>query len=298
MTEITGYTMDYINRNGWYQTLYPDPELQLKAIELMNNIRQGEDVYNEEWFITRADQVQRIFLSISTSIINSEDGTVNVLGLIQDITDRKQADKKIKSLLAEKELMLSEVHHRIKNNLNTVKSLLTLQSMSFEDPLAIAALHDTASRVDSMIVLYDKLYCSIQYDSLSTIDYLHPLIDEIVANFPNSDAVKIEKNIDDFNIDLKKIQPLGIIINELLTNMMKHAFTDVEDCLITVSVMLVGRNVSIVIADNGIGIHESVTFENSSGFGMRLVTMLTKQLGGSIRIERGEGTKFVLEFEV
>jgi PAS domain S-box-containing protein len=90
MTEITGYTMDDINRNGWYQTLYPDPELQMRAIERMQSMRQGDDISREEWLITRADNTKRL-LNISTTMINSEDGTAHVLGLMQDITERRQA---------------------------------------------------------------------------------------------------------------------------------------------------------------------------------------------------------------
>jgi PAS domain S-box-containing protein len=285
MTEITGYTMDYINHNGWYQTLYPDPELQSKAIERMKNMRQGDDISREEWLITRADKAQRL-LSISTSLINSEDGTAHVLGLMQDITERRQFEEKIKSLLAEKELILHEVHHRLKNNMNTVKSLLSLQAMSLKDPLAVSSLQDTISRVDSMVVLYDKLYCSANFREISLLVYLPPLIDEIVSNFPGSESVVIVKEIDDFVIDLKLLQPLGIIINELLTNTMKYAFTGRDNNLISVSATLTGKRVSIVISDNGNGIPESVTFENSTGFGMQLVSMLTQQIGGTIRIER------------
>ena len=95
----------------------------------------------------------------------------------------------------------------------------------------------------------------------------------------------------------KKLQPLGIIINELLTNIMKHAFTDRSDGLITVSAELKGNRVSLAIRDNGIGLPETVDFENSTGFGLKLVSMLIKQIAGTIRIERGNGTQVILEFE-
>ena len=422
MTEITGYSKNHINQNGWYQTLYPDPVMQAKAIERMSNMRQGGDISREEWVVARADGLNRV-LSISTSIINSTDGSIHVLGLMQDITDRKQqeesirsaealyhnlvetsqdliwqcdfegrytylnpawedvfgykleemlgrkfsdfqssemaikdmeifsslikgntikgletvhlskngkeinlifnaiflsdingniigtcgtayditnrkhAEDKIKSLLQEKELILKEVHHRIKNNMNTIVSLLILQSMYLKDSSAIAALQDTKSRVESMVLLYDKLYCSTDYKNISVTEYLPPLIDGIIKNFSNSNSVSIVKEIDDFILELRKVQPVSIIINELLTNIMKYAFNGRADAIITVSVTLTGKMVSIKISDNGNGIPESVTFEKSPGFGMQLVSLLTAQIGGSIKIIRGDGTTFVLEFD-
>ncbi|MBU4268353.1 MAG: sensor histidine kinase, partial [Acidobacteria bacterium] len=214
-----------------------------------------------------------------------------------DITGRKIAEEKIKNLLAEKELILKEVHHRIKNNMATVMGLFSLQASTLKNPDAIAALKDAGSRVQSMVVLYEKLYQSIGSDQVEVRNYLPSLVDEIVANFPNSAKVKVEKKIADFVLNAKKIQPLGIIINELLTNIMKYAFTGRSDGLITVSAELKGDRVSIAIQDNGIGMPEKVNFENSPGFGLKLVKILVKQIEGTIRIEHGNGTRVVLEFE-
>jgi len=142
------------------------------------------------------------------------------------------------------------------------------------------------------------LFTSQNFTAISVIDYIPSLVDEIKENFPNSSSVKVEKNIDDFVLDSKKVQPMGIIINELITNIMKYAFAGRDNGLITISANLTGNRVFILIADNGIGIPESVTFENSTGFGMQLVSMLTEQIGGSIKIERGGGSRFVVEFDL
>lgn len=217
---------------------------------------------------------------------------------IRDITDRKGVEKKNKALLDEKNLILKEVHHRIRNSMNTIRSLLDLQAVSLEDPNAIAALNDTKSRVQSMMMLYDKLYRSVDYINISIKIYLFSLIDEIVGNFPNGNLIRIEKNIDDFVLDGKIMQSIGIIINELLTNIMKYAFTDHRSGLITVSVTRNGKSASISVRDNGKGIPEEINFENSSGFGLMLVRTLTEQIGGNIRIERQKGTTVILEFEI
>jgi PAS domain S-box-containing protein len=212
--------------------------------------------------------------------------------------ERRDAEEKIRSLLLEKEILLKEVHHRIKNNMNTIHSLLALQIESLTDPAAADALGDAQNRVNSMMVLYDKLYRSDNFNEVSINEYLPELITEITGNFPNCKKVQIESRIDDFILEAQTLVPVGIIVNELITNTMKYAFTGRDSGFIKISAELRESKAVLTIEDNGVGIPATVTFENSSGFGMQLVGMLTEQIGGSIRIERGEGTRFVLEFTV
>jgi two-component sensor histidine kinase len=133
---------------------------------------------------------------------------------------------------------------------------------------------------------------------MSVRDYLPALIDEIVTNFPNGRSVTVVKKIDEFVLDAKILQPLGIIINELLTNCMKYAFTGMEGGRISVLVTEDSGRVLLTIQDNGTGILGSADFANSSGFGIQLIHMLAQQLRGSIRFERGDGTTAILEFEI
>ncbi len=209
-----------------------------------------------------------------------------------------QSELKIRGMLTEKELLLKEVHHRIKNNMNTIKGLLYLQANSLDDPKSADVLLDAQSRVESMMILYDKLYQSPVFNELSINEYLPSLINQIVENFSNKSVVKVETELDDTVLNIKILQPLGIIINELLTNTMKYAFAGRDDGVIKVSAKLKGNTLNVIIADNGIGIPEAISIKNSTGFGMKLVGMLTEQIGGSIKIERGDGTRFVIEFGV
>lgn len=217
--------------------------------------------------------------------------------IARDITGRKQAEARIKSLLAEKELLLREVHHRIKNHMNMIIGFLMLQENTLTEPGAIAALQDAQSRVKSMMVLYDKLYRSAGYKELSTNAYLSSLIDEVLNNFPNKDAVQIQKSIEDLVLDSEILFPLGIILNELLTNAMKHAFKAKNDSLIIISFSKQGNSCKLVFQDNGAGIPGHVTIENSTGFGMQLIKMMIHQIHGRIEMERSNGTRFTLEFD-
>jgi PAS domain S-box-containing protein len=235
------------------------------------------------------------FIHIEGIISSTEDKCyINVM----DITDRKLAEETVYNLLNEKELILKEVHHRVKNNMYNIGALLNMQANARTDEAAKNVLFDAAGRVQSMSVLYDKLYRSKHTAAVSLKEYFPDLIYEIAGIFPQKKFVKIKTDIEDIVLDAKILSILGILVNEIITNSMKYAFTGRNDGVINVTASKTDDKIIITIADDGEGIPESVTFENSTGFGMQLVGMLTEQLEGSIKIERGEGTRFVLEFTV
>lgn len=235
---------------------------------------------------------------ICISIIRDDGGKpLYYLSVIADITESKIAGDKIEALLTEKNLLLKEVHHRIKNNMNTLSGLLSLQAATLSDPVAVESLENAGGRVRSMQLLYDKLYTTANFHEMSVASYLPGLVDEILANFPNFNKVTVRKNIQDFVLPLKQLQPLGIILNELLTNTMKYAFTGKSDGTIEISATIEGKKVTLSVADDGCGIPDSVSFNHSTGFGLELVHGLTQQISSTIRIERESGTKIILEFD-
>jgi two-component sensor histidine kinase len=217
-------------------------------------------------------------------------------GFINMVNQRLNADN-----LAEKDklqIVLKEVHHRIKNNMSAMMSLLNLQAGSMKDAFTVSALEDASNRLQSMEILYDKLYQSTGFTKLSVKAYLPSLVEDILANFPGGDSIRVEQDIEDFALDAKRLQPLGIIINELLTNVMKYAFAGREGGTIAVAASLASGHVAITVADDGVGIPPSVDIARSPGFGLMLVQALTAQLEGTIRIERAGGTRVILEFEL
>jgi len=210
---------------------------------------------------------------------------------------RKQAEEEVKSLLEGKELLLHEVHHRIKNNMNTMISLLSLQARATKDTEAIASLKDAMGRLQSMSTLYNKLFCAEDLREMSLSEYLPALAKEIVALFPNGDKIATEAKIDDVRLDIKRLSLLGIIANEIIANAMKHAFEGRERGKITLAARLKANRVELRIGDDGIGMPEAVSLESSTGFGLSLVRILAKQLDASVSIERRKGTRFIIEFE-
>ncbi len=252
--------------------------------------------YAAEVRLPAADGTERDYdLSVS-SMRDAHERVVGRLFLLHDIGELKAAESKVKSLLEEKELLLHEVHHRIKNNMSTMSSILSLHADAVSDPSAKAALLDARSRMQSMMVLYSKLYLAPAAGALNVELYLSPLIDKIVANFENASAVRVEKRFDEFDLDARTLFSLGIIVNELLTNAMKHAFVGRPGGAISFSAVKSGAEVSIEVADDGIGLPEAAAVRESSGFGLGLVRVLLTQLAGTISIDRSAGTRFRITF--
>ncbi|MEI6873707.1 MAG: PAS domain S-box protein [Spirochaetota bacterium] len=215
----------------------------------------------------------------------------------RDISGRKRADEKIGQLLKEKELILREVHHRIKNNMNSIFSLLSYQAETSDDARIRAVLVDAAGRVRSMGVLYEKLYRSQGTEDLSLREYLPSLLSEMVSFLPSAASIEIRSEIEDFLLDERKLSPIGIILYELVSNALKYAFPGRDNGRITLVVSRKEDRVSLVFEDDGVGLPERISVEYSTGFGVTLVGVLVSQLGGTVEIERVGGTRFVIAFE-
>ncbi len=220
-------------------------------------------------------------------------------GTLIDVDAQKTAEAEIHRLLAEKELLLREVHHRVKNNMGTIVNLLSLQASSLREQAAIDALNDAKSRVQSMAVLYDRLYRSEGFVSVAIDEYLGHLVDDIVDMFSLRVPVSVRKDIASFVIDTRKLFAIGIIVNELITNCMKYAFAGKREGEILVTASREGTQAVLVIADNGIGLPEGFAPGRTGGFGLRLVDILVRQIEGSFSVaESGAGARFVIRFPV
>ena len=217
---------------------------------------------------------------------------------IANAIERKQADAEIKRQLAEKETLLKEVHHRIKNNIASIAGLLSLHAQSIANPEAAVVLQAAIGRVNSMRLLYDKLLFSEDYKDISVKNYLEDLIDTIIAIFPDNAKVKLDKRIADFHLDPKQLFPLGIIINEILTNKMKYAFIDKDTGLIKISLTNADNHVTLTIQDNGNELPAGFDVNESKGFGLMLVKMLSQQLGGSFAMGNHASTRCTVEFDI
>ena len=205
---------------------------------------------------------------------------------------------KLNKLLTEKEILLKEVHHRVKNNIANIEILLFLQADSSDNSEVKTALQDAISRVQSIRILYDKLLLSKDYYDISIKSYTGNLIDSFLSVFDIGKNISIEKQIREFNIISKQAIAVGIIINELLTNAFKYAFKGRDNGKIFISINKNENLVTLIIHDNGIGIDERIDADKSPGFGLTIVKMLVEQLNVTYSIANENGTKSVIEFEM
>jgi PAS domain S-box-containing protein len=231
-------------------------------------------------------------------ILDSAAKPSGMLSSFLDLSERMRAEEEITRQLAEKGILLKEVHHRIKNNIASIGGLISLRLQSITNPEAIAVLQDAIGRVDSMRILYDKLLLSEGYKDISVKNYIESLADTLMALFPESAKVTIGKRIADFQLNAKQLFPIGIIINELITNTMKYAFIDREAGTMNVSLAIKNSHITLTVQDNGCGLPDGFDIEKSQGFGLKLVTMLSKQLGGSFIMETHAGTQCKVEFDI
>jgi PAS domain S-box-containing protein len=209
---------------------------------------------------------------------------------------RKRAEEEVASLLREKELILHEVHHRVKNNFSTMISLLSLQSRAVKETEAFEALQDAIGRLQSMNTLYEKLFMAEDRREMSLGDYLPALAREIVGMFPNSGSVSVEARIEDLRLGVKKLSTLGLIVNEIITNSMKYAFPEGKRGSISIRARREGGLVALEICDDGVGLPNSVGLESSVGFGMSLIRILAEQMDASVSVDRRTGTIYYIEF--
>jgi two-component sensor histidine kinase len=213
-----------------------------------------------------------------------------------DITEQRKADSVTARRLAEKDTLLKEVHHRVRNNMTSIVGLLSTQAESIGNPEARSVLRGAIGRMESMSVLYDKLLVSEQYGTSSAQQYLCDLADGVLACYSQRPNVKMEKRVSDFDLASDTLFVLGLITNELLTNAIKYAFSDRTDGLIRLILERSKQGVTLMVEDNGVGFSAEFDSEQSNGYGLSLVRMLSEQLGGSFSIAGRNGSRGILRF--
>lgn len=281
---------------------YPDiAEDAAYVLRTLDTIEKNIPTHDGHWFSVRIMPYRTTDDRIDGLVMTFTDITLTKqleLRLNETIDALDCKLEEVKNLLSGKELILKESQHRVKNNMNIIYGLLSLQAEMNGNTELKNILNEAAGRIHCMGLLYDKLYYSKIKGPVSITPLLPDLINEIVAIFPVKGSFEIKTEIDDIILSAAKISSLVIIINELITNSMKYAFAGRDNGTISVAASIKGNLVFVIYEDNGVGIPESVSFDNSTGFGMQLIGLLAEQIGGSIQIERSAGTRFILQFEV
>jgi PAS domain S-box-containing protein len=297
-----GYSHEDIpTMERWYAQAYPDEAYRaevvadwtdrvMKAVAGGDEIPGGAEIPGGEYRVTRKDG-EIITAFISGAIVSDK-----VFVLFDDITARKLAEECLEKQLAEKDILIKEVHHRIKNNIASIEALLSIQLGSTDNPEVASVLRDVIGRIAGMKLLYDKLILIGGSGMVSVKGYAEGLVAAIADLFPLKEKVAIETEVDDFALDSKQLFYLGIIINEIITNAYKYAFLDRDSGTLRVSLKRIGGRVLLDIRDDGPGFPSGLDSGGSKGFGLMLVGMLAEQLGGGLSRENSGGSRTTLEF--
>ncbi|MFQ5787513.1 MAG: histidine kinase dimerization/phosphoacceptor domain -containing protein, partial [Thermodesulfobacteriota bacterium] len=220
--------------------------------------------------------------------------------LKQEIAERKHADEQVKASLKEKEILLQEIHHRVKNNLQVIISLLRLQSRGIKDPDILTMFQESQDRINSMALVHEKIYYSKDLANIRLRDYVRDLANDLFKSYNlSSGNIEFKMEIEDIPIGIDTSIPCGLIINELLSNSLKHAFPENKRGEIKIDIRSANESeIEMVYSDNGIGLPKSFDFRKSTGFGFRMIVDLVEyKLMGNIELIRNGGTIFQVRFK-
>jgi PAS domain S-box-containing protein len=259
-------------------------------------IQSGTRKIIHEEIFTRADGKRRILQTVKIPFAFSESNVPAVLGVSIDITDLKEYQEKLQTSLREKEVMLKEIHHRVKNNLQVISSLLSLQSVNLTDPDFKEMMLESQNRIRSMALVHERLYRSGTLASIDFSDYLSYVTTQLMRTYYPV-GVDCVVNAEPETLTVDDAVPCGLIVNELVSNALKHAFRGRESGVLEVQFRAIDQETfELVVKDDGVGFPEGVEFSSLQSMGMTLVTNLTEQLQGKIELERGNGALFRLRF--
>jgi len=292
-----------------YQKKYTDLQEGLLGLEKANAVKTAEVKFDTEKnkkeiiALKQQQQIDALEMGKKNSwIFSLSIGTLFLMAIILLVYRQSKTKAKNFTQLQEKnkkiETLMRELHHRVKNNLQVISSLLGLQSMKMEDSVAKQAIEEGKSRVKAMSMIHQRLY---QEDGVSEInfeEYANALIHELKKSYQNSREVKLELNIPKIVFNVDTTLPLGLIINEVITNSFKYAFKGMEEPALKVALMNKGNTYQLLIADNGPGLKKLINLEDASSFGLKLVNILTHQLKGSVRSFNDNGLNYIIEFNV
>lgn len=257
---------------------------------------KGEHVRNAEIVVSPKNRTARVLSCNGNQLVDDGGKVIGAVVAMHDITDRKQSEERAHALVREKEYLLKEVQHRIKNTMYTMASMLSLKAEELRDtPEAAETLSDARARFQSMEVLYDLLYRNEEHDRGSVREYLRRLVEEIVDLFVAGQSVQVTTDLEEFQLDAKRLSEVGIMVNELVTNAMKYAFNERRGGILTVSARRAKGRIIITVEDDGPGFVGAASAGDSESFGMTLLHAYAQQLGGTISFENDHGTRAVVE---
>lgn len=321
--EITGFSKDELLGKNLIEMVYPADTAIAK--EHFRRVREEGQATGETRYVTKNGDVG--YWLVKAVKIDEE----NFIGFTSDITDQKLMESEIRSLntvleqkvekrtedllkeisrrrtieeqlrvsLDEKSLLLREIHHRVKNNLQIIISLTNLQLRQSDDPQVRKIMTETQNRVRAMALVHEKLYRSDTISDIDLAEYIEFLARQLFLNYNiDSRKVMLKIEIDEIRVPINTVIPVGLIINELVSNALKHAFPGDKKGSLSISATRGDNTISLKVADTGVGIPEELDWRNAPTLGLKLIISLVNQLDGSIELDRSQGTAFSIVVKV
>jgi len=270
-------------------------DLRLFVMELRRVLR-GESYQLEVSF---RPGKYTLWMEIFLNPIYDSEGNVCEISLVaHDITEKKSTEKEIVESLKEKEVLLKEIHHRVKNNLQVISSILNLQSSFVKDEKTLDILEESRNRIRSMAIIHESLYQTSNFSSINFSDYLLNLTTSLIASYRvHAGSIELKTQVDKVELVLDQAIPCGLLVNELITNALKYAFPGELSGEILLGLSEKNNKIELVIKDNGVGMPEGFSILNSDTLGLQLVNTLVEQLDGEIKVENSGGIKYLITFD-
>ncbi len=295
-SRLMGYTVEELSRRSFWDFVHHDFKDLVRERGLARMRGEAVPEQYECKFVTKDGRELWVLMAVGRIEYNGRPAGIVTL---VDTTEAKLADERIRASLAEKEVLLKEVHHRVKNNLQIISSLLDLQSEYIRDEESRAFIRESQSRIRSMALIHQKLYQSERFAFVDFREYIEELVEDLFVSYARGpQQVRLNVSVGDVTLGMDEAIPCGLIVNELVSNSLKHAFPGGRKGTLTVSCHAGETGeIALTVADTGVGLPPGFDCRNAETLGLQLVTMLVRQLGGQMAIDGvGGGTAVTIRF--
>ena len=297
LCEVFGYRREELEGKTILTLVHPED--RETVIHLHRSRVSGKKVESSYEFKGIKKDGTALFCEVDAVVLREKNQVIGTRSYVRDITESKKDKMRIEDSLREKEVLLREVHHRVKNNMQVISSLLALQSANIEDEDILEIFRESRGRIKTMAMVHEKLYGSEELSKVDLSKYIDSLAHYLFQSFGiDSEKIVLKKDIEKISLDINTAIPLGLLLNELISNSLKHGFPDKEKGEVRVSMVRTGdERLKLVVSDNGVGVKDEIDMNKPGSFGLQLVNMLIEQLHGDMKIERDEETSFVITFK-